>query len=283
MKIIGLLILFLISTFSFSQGRVDGFLKGKGNLDIAVSAFYEANSKYYAGTNLIKLRRDITGTSAFAAYGITNNLDLNVSLPFLSINGKESGLQDGAIYLKYRLSRTRLYLRRDKDLKMNSSSNNDPVIDLFLAGGFSSNFTNYQTQGGDALGQQAKAIDIRPVIQVYLPQGVFATIQTGFIYKFDPVPNAFPLALKIGIAKAKFYADIWYDYQNSFGGIDYPTSDTFRKIGVDYHKIGCTFYKPINNKFGAFGGLSYVLTGRNSSKGIGINAGVVYKPDLKKN
>ena len=250
-----------------AQGRVDGFFKGQGNLDLAISGAFEGNSKFLGNGTVHNIPRTIFAGSAFVAYGISDKLDINVSVPYIVVNGN-GGLQDGAVYLKYYL----------KSVKKSKSK----FLDLVLAAGFSSNFTNYQTGGASALGQQAKQFDIRPVFQLYFPKSVFATVQTGFTYKFDPVPNAFPLAVKVGIAKSKFYADVWYDFQHSFGGIDYPTGDSFRKLGVSYHKIGGTFYKPIKNKFGIFVGASYTLTGRNTAQGIGINAGFVLKHNKKK-
>ena len=268
-------LLLLVSTASIGQGRVDGFFKGKGNLDIALSSNFEVNPKYYAGTNLINLSRNILSVSAFAAYGITNNLDVNVSIPFVSVNGVESSIQDPALFLKYDIGNLRITPAMS--------------VDFILAGGFSSNVTNYQTGGGSALGQQAKTIDIRPVLHFSFDRipfaGSFLTLQGGYNYKFDPVPSAYVFAAKFGIAKANWYADIWYDSQYGIGGFDYqgtPAPPSFRELGVSYHKIGGTFYKPINQKTGWFAGASYALAGRNFSKGFGGNVGVVLKPDLKK-
>ncbi|MFK8037830.1 MAG: hypothetical protein AB8B74_06040 [Crocinitomicaceae bacterium] len=270
MKLIAITFL-MITSWSFGQGRVDGFFKGKGNLDIALGSNFEANPNYYAGTKLIKLQRNVLSASAFFAYGITNKLDVNVSIPYVNVNGVEAGIQDPALFLKYKITSVAIA----SSLK----------LDVILAGGFSSNITDYQTGGGSALGQQAKTIDIRPVINVLHNSGVFATFQGGYNYKFDPVPHAIPFAAKIGMAKANWYADIWYDGQHGIGGFDYqgtPSPPSFRELGVSYHKIGGTFYKPINQKLGWFAGLSYVLTGRNFSKGFGGNVGLVYKPNLKK-
>lgn len=261
-----LLIVSLLITSQFlGQGRVDGFIKGKGDLDLVLGGSFEINKKYFAGTTKINLTRDIRLASVFVAYGITNKLEVNFSLPYVNVNGAVKGIQDPAIFFKYKY-----FERKGGVLK----------TDFILAAGFSSNITKYQTEGGSALGQQAKVIDIRPVFQIYLPKSLFFTIQTGYSYKFSPVPNSVPLAVKFGIAKAKLYIDVWYEYQYSFGGLDYrgtPVPSTFRELGVDYHKIGGTIYKPIGERLGAFLGASYVLLGRNVSQGFGINLGVVFK------
>ena len=287
MKLIVIAVFIISTLLSFGQGRVDGFLKGKGHLDIALGSNFEANPNYYAGTNLIALQRNIFSASAFFAYGITNKLDVNLSIPYVNVNGVEAGIQDPAVFLKYKLFSAPLYHIRTSVEQDGLRMKEGAKLHLLLAGGFSSNLTDYQTGGGNALGQQAKTIDIRPVIHLTdIPFGVFVTLQAGYNYKFDPVPHAIPFAAKIGIAKAKWYADLWYDGQHGIGGFDYqgiPSPPSFRELGVSYHKIGGTFYKPINQKLGWYAGLSYTLAGRNFSKGIAGNLGLVYKPDLKLN
>jgi hypothetical protein len=273
-------LVFLFSVLnSVGQGRVDGFFKGQGNLDVVFSGGYEDNKSYFAGTNKISLGREIVIANVYLAYGITNRLDVNFSLPYISVNKNTKGIQDASLFVKYRLW---------------NISNASPLFyylpkgysaTLSVAGGVSSNFTDYQTEGGNALGQQAKTIDLRPVLQVPLKNGIFATLQAGYTYKFDPVPNSFSPALKIGIAKGNIYADVWYEYQHSFGGLDYqgtPKPKSFQELGVDFHKIGATIYKPIKKRFGVFVGATYILTGRNTSQGLGLNAGIVLKHSKKK-
>ncbi len=267
MKLFTTTILILTLAQSFAQGRVDGYYKGQGNLDFVISGGYENNKNYFAGTNKVTLGRKIVIANAYLAYGITNKLDVNFSLPYISVNNVAKGFQDASLFLKYRLID---FSDTSKSLKGS----------LSLAGGMSSNFTNYLTEGGNALGQQAKTIDLRPVLQIHLPKGIFTTLQAGYTYKFDPVPNSFSPAVKVGIAKSKIYADVWYEYQYSFGGLDYqgsPAPSTFQELGVNYHKVGGTFYTPIKNKLGVFVGATYILSGRNTSQGLGINAGIVLK------
>jgi len=48
-----LFLLFFITSFCYSQGPIDGFFKGKKNLDLAASGFYQDSKKYYSGIGLI--------------------------------------------------------------------------------------------------------------------------------------------------------------------------------------------------------------------------------------
>lgn len=249
----------------FSQGRVDGFFKGKGNLDIAIGGGAEFANEFYAGTNKISLSRTIVNGSIFMGVGVLNNLDVYASAPVVSINNV-TGLQDGSIFLKYRLF--------EKSLTKGQFS-------ASIAAGYSTNLTDYQTEGLNAIGQQATILDIRPVIHYFSNSGWFGTFQAAYNFKSEPTPEALNAALKIGRASAKHYFDFWYDHQTSFGGSDYrgtPTPSTFKELGVDYHKVGATYYKSFSNIIGIYTGLSYVLTGRNIGKGTGVSLGVVIKP-----
>jgi hypothetical protein len=251
----------LFTTGLFAQGRVDGFFKGKGNLDVVLGGGYESNPNYFAGTDKIILQRNVTIYNAFLAYGITDKLDVNISLPYVDVNGVESDFQDYALFLKYKVFEKKGW-------------------NISLASGFSSNIIDYQTEGGNAIGQKAKTIDGRLVVHYFASNGIFFTAQGGYSYKKDPVPSSIPLTLKVGLAKAKYYVDVWYDFQHGIGGFDYrgnPSPSTFRTLGVSYHKVGGTFYKPIFKHLGAYLGASYILAGRNISQGLGVNAGIVLK------
>lgn len=263
-KTISAIFALAIITGVSAQGRVDGFYKGKGNLDLVLGAGTEITSSYYAGKRSVGISRTINNVNLFAAYGITDKLDVNFSAPFVS-TGSESALQDGAAYLKYRVF--------EKSLE-------NGKLSFSMAAGISSNLTDYQTEGLSAIGQQATVIDFRPVVHYFMNNGYFATGQFGYQTKSDPTPDAVSAAFKIGKAGSKFYYDLWYEFQVSDGGLNYLGSEpvtTFKELGTDFHRIGGTFYMPIKEKLGFFVGLSTILAGRNISDGYGINGGIVLK------
>lgn len=263
-KIISAVFTLAIISGVSAQGRVDGFYKGKGNLDLVLGGGTEVNSGFYAGNRPISLSRTINNVNVFIAYGITDKLDVNLSAPFVS-TGSESALQDGAAYLKYRILEKSL----DKG-----------TLSFSMAAGISSNLTDYQTEGLSAIGQQATVIDFRPVVHYFMNNGYFATGQFGYRTKSDPTPNAIGAAFKVGKAGSKFYYDLWYEFQVSDGGLNYLGAErptTFKQLGTDFHRIGGTFYMPIKEKLGFFVGLSSILDGRNVGNGYGVNGGIVLK------
>jgi len=274
MKLKLVLYLILTSLYSFGQGRIDGFYKGKGSLDVVFACGYENNTSYLAGKNKINFGRKISFANLYLAYGLTDRLDVNFSLPYLSVNNAEKGVQDFNFNLKY------LFFTKVKDFCGSGYFSTFIKNEFSFSLGGTSNITEYQTEGGNALGQQAKIVDTRLVYHRNYNDKRFITIQTGYSFKLSPTPNSFPLAIKFGVTKSKLYTDVWYEYQYSFGGLDYkgtPVPSSFRELGVNYHKIGTTFYRPIKNKFGIFAGVSYLLSGRNTSQGLGVNAGIVLK------
>ncbi|MFT4848533.1 MAG: hypothetical protein ACI83B_001064 [Sediminicola sp.] len=77
----------------------------------------------------------------------------------------------------------------------------------------------------------------------------------------------------------KWYYDVYYGYQYSFGGIDYlgtPAPQDFREFGSDYHKVGGTLYRAFKGNWGAYLSLSYLLSGRNTFLGPVYGVGLVY-------
>jgi hypothetical protein len=248
----------------YSQGKIDGFYLGKGNTTVVLGLGFEDGRDYFAGTEKTGLSRSLYYANVYAAYGITNDLDVSFSLPYMSSN-KNSDLQDMSLFLKYRVYKSEL---------------GNGKLQLSLAGGFSTPVGNYTTGGLNDLGQRATIIEGRGVLHYHWNTGWFATLQSGYSYKFDPTPNSIPVTFKAGKTLAKWYYDFYYDYQHSFGGIDYipgsSTTQDFREFGSDFHKIGGTLYRSFKGNWGAYVSLSYLLSGRNTFQGPGYGVGLVY-------
>lgn len=247
----------------YSQGRIDGFYREKGNATVVLGLGFEDSKDYFAGTEKTGLSRSLYYANVYGAYGITNDLDVSFSLPYMTSN-KNNDLQDMSLFLKYRI-----YKREIGNGK----------LQLSLAGGFSTPVGNYTTGGLNDLGQRATIIEGRGVVHYQWNSAWFVTLQSGYSYKFEPTPNSIPVTLKVGKTLSRWYYDLYYDYQHSFGGIDYlgtPPPQDFKEFGSDFHKIGGTLYRSFNNNWGAYVSLSYVLSGRNTFQGPGYGVGLVY-------
>lgn len=264
MKIITTLIfsLFIFSS-SFSQGKIDGFYKGKNKGSLVLGFGFEDPKSYFAGTEKINLSRNLYYINLYAAYGIIDNLDVNLSLPYLSSND-ESDFQDISMMLKYRFFQSATEIGN---------------LEFSLGTGFSTPVSDYNVGGLNDIGQQATIIETRAMAHYKWTSGWFATLQTGFSFKFEDTPNSLPVTFKTGKAAGNWYYDAFYDYQHTFGGIDYrgtPRPQNFKELGVDYHKVGGTLYRTLSENFGAALNLSYILSGRNTFQGPAYGLSIVY-------
>ncbi len=260
-----LLVLLFISNYTLAQGPVDGYLKGKGNLDLALSGFFQQSQKFYAGQGLINYKRTLSGATLFGEYGITESTDAILSIPF--ING---AFQDASIFIKYRLFRKQF----------------GEAFPLTIMPSIGATFpiSNYPTQTGQSIGQRAVQLQPKLVLQFNTKPGIFVQAQSGYNYTLEPVPASIPFSAKIGYAGKKLYSDFWFDYQKGLGDIIWygGASIDFRTLYVSYSKIGGVIYYGIKPKIGIFVNGSYILSGINTGKAYSIGAGLVYKFDLIK-
>ena len=259
----------LVSSTLIAQGPVDGYMKNKNDFSVGLSISKEQASKLFTGSNSINASRTTMAYSLFGIYGIHNRLNIQINLPYLKVNS-EKDFQDFSFYLKFQA-----YKKENKKGNFN----------LLLASGVSHPIVNYKTNGGSALGQQATSFDGRIIVQQNFKNKFFTSLQAGYFLKSSPTPNAISSSIKIGYA-SKIYADVWFEIIEAIGGTDYrgtgelaPTAAKggFKGLGFSYKKIGGTVYYPITNHIGTFGGLSYVLEGRNAFKNFGLNIGVVFQ------
>ncbi|RDK89304.1 hypothetical protein [Marinirhabdus gelatinilytica] len=256
----------LVCSFPFfanAQGKIDGFYRGDNNASVVLGVGFEDSKKYMAGSNTLDLERSVYYVSLFTAYGITENLDINLQLPYISSN-KENNFQDISVFLKYRF------------LSIKSEAG---IFELSSGVGFSTPISKYNIGGLNDIGQRATVLETRGMVHYSATSAWFATLQSGFSLKLEEVPNSIPATLKIGRATSNWYYDLFYDFQHSFGGIDYrgtPSPQNFREFGVDFHKAGGTFYKPFTPKFGVYVSFSYTFSGRNTFLGAAYGLGGSY-------
>ncbi len=253
----------LLTSNVFSQGKIDGFYRGQGSATTVLGLGYEDSKHYFAGRTKVDLSRKLYYANLFASYGISENLDAQISIPYL-ISDDNKDFQDVSFFAKYRFYQNE------------TESGN---LQLSFGAGLSTPISDYDIGGLYDLGQQATIIDVRAMLHYQYKNNWFTTLQSGFSYKFEEVPNSLPFAMKIGKAGSKLYYDVFYEYQYSFGGTDYlgtPRPQNFREFGVDYHKVGGTAFTPIFQNLGLYVSYSYILAGRNIFQGPSYGFGLSY-------
>ncbi|WP_420574665.1 hypothetical protein [Kordia sp.] len=264
LKIACFIIIIGNSYYVNAQGAISGFYNKKTNITVVAGFGFEDSKNYFIGKEKSDLSRNLYSISLFGIYGISDRLNIQASLPYLSSNN-QNGLQDAQFYLKYKAI--------EGTVKGNK-------LELSFATGFSFNVSDYNLGGLNDIGQQAKILETRALLHYQKQSGWFANVQSGFSFKFEEVPNSFPFTFKFGKASTKNYFDIWYDFQYAFGGIDYlgtPRPQNFKRIGVNYHKVGGTYHFPISKKSGIYVAPSYTITGRNVFQGFAYHVGWTYQ------
>ncbi|MCJ8288214.1 MAG: hypothetical protein HRT58_02700 [Crocinitomicaceae bacterium] len=269
MKTILLIFTLSICSISFSQGLIDGYFKGKGKVDIALSGFYQKAESYFAGVDELQFPnqyisfedKTFTSFGVFAEYGITSKWDVIANVPL--INGS---FQDAAVATKYELVKTKVGGRN---------------LSIIPALAVSFPLTNYETENFNAIGQRATVFSPKLVLQHNLPHGLFVQVQSGYNYALSPVTSSVAASAKIGGSFGKLYVDVWYDFQHGFGEKDFLSTDppfsSFRELVVSYQRVGGVVYYELAKKFGVFVNSSFIFDGRNAYKSLGFGGGVVFK------
>lgn len=255
-----IIIFSLCSTQLLSQGAIDGYMKQKKETDFALTYSYESYDKYYFGKEIQNISVQTKSASLFVAHGLNNNLNLILSIPYMSNNGGIGKLQDAIISMKY----------RGKKIDFDNSS-----LSRISAFGFSFPISNYSTEVNYPIGQRATSFQLRHLYQ-YEISGYFIHLQSGFDFRFIPSAQfSIPFIFRTGYAHSKFYVDSWLEYFHTMNsGIDQNIS---AGEGSSFLKIGGTLYVPIKPFLGVFVGGAHFLTGRNIGKASRINIGLVLK------
>ncbi|MBU2018492.1 MAG: hypothetical protein KJ941_02495 [Bacteroidetes bacterium] len=247
----------------FSQGPIDGFLKGKNILDIAVSGGFQKANEYIGAKGPLNIKREMIYSSIFAAYGITKNIDFIATLPYIGSN-----FQDAGLYVKGRF----LQLLNKR-------------LDILAAGGTSFPVGNYSIGSALDIGQKATQFQGKFVAQYTLPHGIYLQAQTGYNYALNPVPSAYLVSSKLMWTPGKWYLDAWINYQNGLGDKvyqgDVPYS-SFRELNADFTQIGGTIYRTLNQQFGAFVNGSKIIDGLGTFTTLAIGGGITFKVDVQK-
>jgi hypothetical protein len=263
-KSIYAILAFLFSPAAFAQ--VDGFNKGAGNVDVVASFSYEKGSAYYLAEGTAAIKRSRTAATLFAAGGITDDLDLQLSIPFIS-NSTEAGFQDASAFLKWLPVKTALGKGK---------------LTFGAALGYSLPLTDYQTEGVNAIGQHATSVIPMGVVQYTWDAGCFVSLVGGEVFASDPTPDALIGTLRFGHFNATHYWELYVQGQQADGGKNYRGTGelapmSFTQLGVDFVKAGGKYYKPIGTRFGVVGEASYVLSGRNVDQAVLVAGSFIVK------
>jgi hypothetical protein len=266
---------------------LDGYLKGKGVLDVAPSfSFMQAQD--FAGKDGAIYEVPYQGSllSVFAEYGVTERFDLVANIPYI-FTATQSGLQDGGFYAKYRP----LYLENVQKGRLG----------VLMGLGVSLPLSQYEPVAAGALGQRAVVAPVRLIVQWDTPWGPFLNVTGGYNWRLDQYrssdlerlrrirpdynpqdpPDYSTWMLKAGLPAKRFYLDAWWEQQITAPGLgaDFAPGieDLPQAYGVSYAQVGGTVYYSESGRRGVFFSAGKILSGRNVSRILRLTGGMVFK------
>lgn len=277
----------LLPGLVLAQSPVSGFMKEKGKGSVVVSYASEKYDKVYLVPNEVDgvpVFNDvkITSQSLYAEYGVTNNFNVVVNVPFITATGnaseavltnlnfenKRSGLQDLKIYTKYNFH-SYVFGKNQIDFI--------GVAGVELPLGYKA---DESLQSIIAIGDQSNKLNLSGIMMFKNQSGLFASGQIGNTFKGGEVPNALTSELKIGFAAKRFYVDTFFATQlNSSPGVDILQpgfTGFFPATKVNYTRVGLNAYVPFTKNIGLTAGANSYISGRNIGKATGFYGGLVF-------
>lgn len=268
-----------------AQGPLDGYLKGKGVLDLAPSfSFLSGNTFVGAADDRYDLPWRGSMLGLFGEYGLSERLDIVATGAYI-FTADNSGLQDGSLHVKYRS----FYREREKGER----------IGVLLATGVQFPLARYEILNAGALGQRALVAPIALMGQWETAPGIFFHVQAAYNHRFDRLreediavvrrqrPNYEPVApasfytalFRVGFPARRFYTDAWIQIQHTPGGADYApnVSDLPQAYGVSFTQIGGVLYYSENGSNGFLVSFGKIIDGRNVNLMGRVTLGAVFK------
>ena len=287
-KLLSVFVFAAVTVAVSAQSPVNGFMQGKGKGNVVVSYGMESYDEVYLvpkKVNGVPVFRDVNVTSAslFATYGITDQFDVVVSLPFITATGnaseavlqnlnfenERSGIQDVSVFLKF----------NPFDINIGSSN-----LKLIGAVGVKTPVGDYEVDEGlqsiIAIGNRSTTVNMIAIAMFKTKYGIFTSGQFGTGFATQGVPDSYMSELKLGYAAKRIYGDVFIANQTSTTGVDILGNGFqgfFPATKVDFTRVGVNLYAPIYKAIGLAGGANSYIAGRNIGKATGFYAGVVYK------
>jgi len=261
-----LLVLLVLGALStWGQGALDGYMKGRHFTDVALTYSFESYDTYFFGTEAQDISVTTQTVNLYIAHGVSDQLDLIASIPYMWTDSLNSGLQDAILAIRFRNKRKAL--------------SNGGYFNIMTSVGVGFPISNYPTTTAQPIGIKAISFLPRFILQ-YEKNGYFLQTQTGVDFRLSPTGLvSIPWIIRTGYSTGKIYADLWFDLFRSINaGVDNSVTGG---EGASWGRIGGTFYVQLNQAFGVFTGGAYNVSGRNIGQAGRVNAGLVYKWDRR--
>lgn len=275
----------LLQQVAFAQGPIDGYMKDKKTLDIALSYSYATSEKYFGAENeTFDLEYKAHSAGLFMAYGIIDKIDAVVTLAYV-VGQEERNFQDMGLHIKYRP----FYKSLREKVKLG----------VIASTGFFFPVSKYEPDVTGALGQRAKVIPLKAVTQFEVGNGGFINFTGAYHIRLDKVSestieqvqmtnpdfqpsrpgNYATLMLKGGMAMRYNYFDLFVEYQKTFRGVNFEEGvvKPSQLYAVDYLKLGAVYFYAMDAHTGFALNVSYIPRGKNIGNIFSISASLIIR------
>jgi hypothetical protein len=247
---------------------LNGFLRGKGTGDVAVSATFERYDEFWAGET--KTSNPGLGTvetrslSLWLAYGLTDELTLFANLPWVDSEGDgsagfaESDLQDATLLVAYRFARLGGAVQSD----------------FVGAVGLRTPASNYEADLPVSVGDGTTDGLIRFVYQLRRG-GFYVSQQLGYDVRGGDAPDGVPLFTEAGYTRGRATYSGFFGKLVARDGTDIGDPGfTFPSNREEYDRIGAKVFVRLGGRLGiALAGWD-TLSGRNTGDSRGVSLGL---------
>lgn len=259
-----------IPTTVLAQGD-SGFLRGEGNLDVAVTAFSDRYDEFWFGPDrrtdppFGEVKRD--SLNLYAAYGLTNTIDVTASAAYVrsetdAVFEGEEDFQDFVAQLKW---------------LFHSWTGNFGKVNFLAAPAVKVPLTDYENNAVPAIGDKQVDFRLRGIAQVHFNNGAYVALETGYDIRRglpgDEVPVHLTGGFSVGggLTLSGFYSNI-----DSLDGYDIMEGP-FYGVEEDVEKVGVGAYYRILESFGVTAGVGNTLSGRNTGDVKSYSLGTVFR------
>lgn len=261
----------VVAALPASANNINGFLRDKGEFDVALTYTSESYDQFWVGDTKVSdpgLGEVSTDSATmWLAYGITKNITVWANIPYVDAEGdgtanlSESGMQDFAAMGEFRLA---------------GQPGSQGWGTLIGGVGFSTPMSDYEANAPVDIGDGTTDFLTRLVYQIQRGSFYFSG-QVGYDIRGDDAPDGYPLYAELGYTVGPVTFNGFYAMLDADGGTDIGDPGfTFPSNNEESDRTGLKVYGRITPSFGLVGAWFTTLDGRNTGDASGGSLGVVF-------
>ncbi|MGB0166206.1 MAG: hypothetical protein ACPF8V_05065 [Luteibaculum sp.] len=262
--IFALLLFLLFSCPSYSQFLVDGFRQPKQSAIIGLSTGVNSWDSFYSAKGEVGLQKKTWITNTYLSLNPIQSLRIAANIPYLSVIDKDvNSFQDLFVHAQW------------MPIQLAGFS-------PFLLFGYGEPLNTYQTEIGNAIGQQATLRAYGFGIQ-YTLGNWFGALAYQHQDKNQPVPDANQWQIRGGYFKGKWFAALRMDHQTSVGGSNYRDGSNrpFTTLGADFTNLSVDLYRRVFKNLGFSATIGKNLGGNNVGNSMEYFFGIILNGQIK--